>query len=131
MCLYIKDSQNILNKLIKQIKPLIAKEDIIVYKVLDQNNYSPYRAYKYTEGFHYYETGDIIPEVGKCSTDIIIKKGLHSYSSYTIASTRRNSTDKIVKMIIPKGSKYFIGKNEDIVSDNLIWYKGAKQYFKN
>lgn len=35
---------------------------------------------------------------------------------------KRERGGKLVKMYIPKGSKYYKGINGDIVSNNLIWY---------
>lgn len=59
-----------------------------------------------------YETKDLINH-GGC-----VHKGLHAYTK----KFRTSEEYHMVKMIIPKGSQYFLGSNYEIVTNNLIWY---------
>lgn len=122
MCLYSKT--NI---------PMIAKKDIKVYKILYKINkkfLTPYKFFRMEEGYHYIQTGKKFKVFLNWGMYLYrIEKGLHAYT--TLKEARRNLFEYsvIVEMIVPKGSEYFIDKiNKEICSDNLIWYKGAKQY---
>ncbi len=113
-------------------KPNIAKEDIKVYKALDCFNgvyQTPYRGYTMKEGEHYYQTGKIFgtsitKRWGTARLEINITQGLHAWLKRKSAVGAANN---IIEMIIPKGSKYFIGMYGDIVSDNLIWPWSTKK----
>jgi hypothetical protein len=100
-------------------KPLIAKTNITVYKVLE--NYgnqmvSPHRSvvYKFDElkkvkSF----SSEIMDEWNRC-WKIRINRGLHSYNAKQIDLLIRRyqyNHYSIIKCKIPKGSKYF--KNEE------------------
>lgn len=102
----------------KKPRPFVAKKPIKVYKVLD-GMYSPYRRFRWQRGYNYYEDQPLI--VGVDYRLFIIGKGLHAYQSRDDAhgSFAYSSTSRIVEMIIPKGAKYFLGDNGDIVSDKL------------
>lgn len=107
-------------------KPLIAKKEIKVHKVLCfENNkyYSPYRGMKYQKGFHYTNnkfTKDIFFCIDRWYLNI--NAGLHSFVFGKIPPQYSSTSYKVVEMYIPKGAKYFLGTNNEIVSDNLIWY---------
>lgn len=127
MCLTIRGFKT--RKEAREFKPLIAKEDIKVYKNLRHNGYSPYQTFKYEKGFHY-----SVEKFGKTvdwSYDhpsypsvknwyLQIDKGLHSYTS--LAKAKESFDCKTVVMYVPKGAKYYINDNREIVSNNLIWY---------
>lgn len=110
--------------------PLIAKKDILVYKILQKyNNHSPYYYMKYEKGFLYYQDGKrqfssyIMPLV--FSWNLEINQGLHSYKNKKVAedclfSVFTDPSYKIVEMIVPKGSKYFENDGE-IVSNQLLY----------
>ena len=118
--------------------PKIAKKDIIVYKQLKRYKgkykttfYTPYMGYKMEEGIHYFQTNkkftikNTLSIFGKYS----IERGLHSYTNLNVAKQSLLMNEIIVEMVIPRGSEYFENKQDkEIVSDNLIWYKGAKIY---
>lgn len=114
-------------------KPLIAKKDIIVYKVLRKNNTSRYKRFKFKKGYQYtndkfgfsyydyykyYDSYKPIIKLWKLS----IEEGLHSCIDKNSTNQHNHGDSKIIKMIIPKGSEYFLGKRGDIVSNKLIWY---------
>lgn len=113
MCLYAKGSR---------IKYEIAEEDIVVYKRLLLDNRSPYMKFQY-----------------KSNSTITLKKrlvayarfeiseGLHAYVSRKTAKrecykgkTYSYCDEKVVKMIIPAGTRYALGTNDEIVSECLV-----------
>lgn len=108
-------------------KPLIAKKDIRVYKVLNTNcNTSMVRGMKYYKGFHHTELKPFNSKIYKVYWPdywyIDINSGLHSYTNIKRANLMKCSGEKVVVMYIPKGSLFFKGDNEDYVSDQLVWY---------
>ena len=120
MCLSIN------KKFHKNNKPLKAEKDIRVYKCLDIQ-------FGITTPFMYHPIK--FDEEGKCiltsgelkpTSEDTINKGIHAY---------RTKNDAIItclmfpetgttafKATIPKGTKYFIGNNGDIVSEKMIIY---------
>lgn len=98
--------------------PLIAKKDIICYKVLTEDNYSPYYYRNYTAAI---KNSDVIqdktPECIKNFSNLFkISRGfIHTYSELANLKYELYSTQsallllcKVYKCIIPKGSKYFV-----------------------
>ena len=136
MCLTLKQNYKTRREAregLKKVKPRIAKKDIIVYKrIYLQNNkkegYSPYKNFVYNKGYQYHENKFTINvESYYGDWNIVINEGLHadisrSTSLYNIRHAFDNRKTSIIQMIIPKGSEYFLGKNNDIVTNNLIWY---------
>ena len=112
--------------------PKIAKEDITVFKVLKEYNYivpeytSPYRDHTYEMGKTYKSYLDN-PRTGYRSRTLI-SKGIHSFRSKAAANKLIKELPStltswlnlvIVQCVIPKGSKYHLGYNLEIVSDKL------------
>ena len=92
-------------------KAKTAKEDIICYKTLDKDLYSPYRNHKY-------ELGKDVTSDYPMTVDNIgsIFCGLHSFKTFKDAKTELEiwaivqfKTIVIYKAIIPKGAEYFEG----------------------
>lgn len=56
---------------------------------------------------------------------LVVSEGRHAYNNIKKARemTYGISSYKIAKMTIPKGSKYIVGVDGDIVSNRLIWKK--------
>jgi len=130
----------------------IAKEDIIVYKVLRLKSkfwpalsgLSPFQDFKYIISKTYtskFILGDYSRPYDIYDTPeyhLKIENGLHAYvNSSNVFMNRTLSSSKphkVFEMIIPKGSKYFVGTRHDIVSDTLIWpskFYFLKQKIKN
>lgn len=130
----------------------IAKEDIIVYKVLRlKSNFwpilsglSPFQDFKYIIGKTYtskFVLGDYSRPFNIYDAPeyhLEIENGLHAYASSSNEFMNRTLSSskphKVFEMIIPKGSKYFVGTRHDIVSDTLIWpskFYFLKQKIKN
>lgn len=130
MCLFSKKIFNSYNEIDKFKKNLpIIKKNITVYKILNKDNKSPYRGFKYEQGFHYTESSFNIQSFQffnysplKVKYRVKIFRGLHVFKKLKQAKTNLRYDDKIVKMIIPKDSVYIEGINGDIVTNNLIWY---------
>ena len=99
----------------------IAKEDIVCYKLLDSKLKSPFKGFKYKLNKLTVSNLDIPDE------DKDIYKGLHAYQNISSANSDIKGirlffgiiTD-VYKAIIPKGSRYYLGKHNDIVSNQMI-----------
>lgn len=124
MCLIIKDKiyrcRQSAKRAERTLKPKKATHDILVFKVLNLEQVSPYRGFKYTMGKEV--AAKIVKELkdhGCGSYDIEIHQGLHAWrcKNDVIGSLR-----KCHPAIIPKGALYYIGDSDDIVSNKLIVY---------
>lgn len=121
-------------------KVKIAKREIKVYKALeteylDYGYTSPFNHFEYKEGYHYSEDSlEVKPGTFGWGTHTQyvakVEKGLHAYTSLRWAKREwEGYTDMIfVEMYIPEGAEYLEGDDSEIVSTELIWYKGAKIY---
>ncbi len=120
MCLEIKNKFKSATEIKKFMKnPLIAEKDLKVYKILEicyGNIVSPFQYVSYTENelktvkeFKYHYSYDNI---------LYIEDGLHCFSKKRSAIDLKKSLPKtfIVECIIPKGTPYFNGVDNNIVS---------------
>ena len=111
-------------------KPLVAKENIIVFKLL--NHYvgalpsvfsTPYRAYQIDFGirgsvgrFEYPHTELKLSSFGTGN----VTEGIHAFvRPYSDEDGKLH----IFHAIIPKGAKYYIGDSGDIVADKMIIFQ--------
>lgn len=127
MCLRINESCH--KKTKSKYIPLIAKEDMKVWKVITKKNCSMYRekyyepnlAYpevKFTYRWHEYAVYDY--RINEYISHHYIDRGYHAYKTYDEAKKYFDDTIyKIVEFIIPKGAKYFIGRDRDIVANKI------------
>lgn len=113
MCLYAKGYR---------IKYEIAEEDIVVYKRLTKDNYSPYVKFEYKSNT-VYKTEKRLTSPNR--RDIYV--GLHAYVSRSTArrecyfnSDAPFYNEKVVKMTIPAGTRFALGTNDEIVSECLV-----------
>ena len=102
----------------------VARKNITVFKVLSDCMVSPYRCKRFEYGVTYKSRFGF--KAGP--RNIHVESGLHSFS----ASTRARWTisrsgyyykpriDRVFEAVIPKGATYFVGIDEEIVSDRLI-----------
>ena len=104
-------------------KPLIADRDILVWKIIYDTNVSLYR------GFQYIANTQYCTEELKVQFEHSIHAGYHAYTTRETTRARvrtfrkvlqKGVKIKIVKFTIPKGAKYYIGNNLDIVSNTII-----------
>lgn len=108
----------------------IAEKDIFVWKRFHLTNYnlseknrelginelkSPYRNENYQLGLTYKAKFDKYHRYS-----YVVNKGIHAYISFKAANSRKNYSEVIIKCTIPKGSQYYLGNREDIVSNQLI-----------
>ena len=122
MCLYAKRIIQIFGKRKSIIQK--AHKDIVVYKVLFSNstykNCSIFERFLYKPGLNYPK----IPSSHKLFEKSQIWGGwLHAYldeKDALIVSTW-DVFAFVAKMIIPKGTKYILGKNNDICASCLKW----------
>jgi len=124
MCLTVDKEFNNESTAIEYTKnPKIAGRDRVVYKVLDKDNKSPYQGFKYHKGFLYYQTNKKKPfDIGVHSFwwgvyKININDGLHAFITKDAAEYLRIRSKvselRVVKMVIPKGARYFLGDDND------------------
>lgn len=113
----------------KQREPLIAKEDIVVYKIFTLEDRSPYQEFDYT------------PYIGKLFTDIadeecvtitgftgtfieleVFGGFIHSYTNLAKAKVIANQKlkRKVRECIIPKGTRYFISEFGTAIASKSI-----------
>ena len=117
MCLYTK-----------QIKPKVAEKDLVVYKVLDYNMGSPYYGLLYP--LNRKVTSELLcyDHVWNPRNQLFnVEEGLHAFTNRLAAHSHAQCLEYsnghiqfVYKAIIPKGSKYYIGIDNDIASDALI-----------
>lgn len=121
----------------RNVKCFVAKEDILVYKCLDCTNgeYSTpfqYMPIVFTKGKYVYNKVKMSQKIG-CGIreNALVSKGIHAYSTrgkaieisksfYDVNGTSMHYA------VIPKGSNFYIGNNDDIVSNNLIVYRDKR-----
>lgn len=125
MCLYIDTSKHKLGKNGIPL-PLIMEEDRVVWKVIGYNNISTTRLFQYDENSLYSIDGLKVYRVeGAIHQPRIVYVVDRGYHAYTTRRTARGCRclflcdGKIVKFVIPKGAKYFVGMDGDIVSDQI------------
>lgn len=115
----------------RNVKCFVAKEDILVYKCLDYINGEYCTSFQYmpiifTKGKYAYNKVNM-PK-SKCYWNDTIGVGIHAYSTRGKAielskSFYWNNGTSMHYAVIPKGSNFYIGNNDDIVSNNLIVYR--------
>lgn len=98
----------------------IAKKDIIVYKRfetrLDGRLVTPYNYFNWPKDGRCV----VVPEFGVCKKGnykLEVDEGLHAYVDMGTAESRVCfATEVIREMVIPKGTSYIIGDNQEIVA---------------
>lgn len=100
MCLYIKKGE----------KERTATEDMVVYKIIKNDNKSFWLNFQYQPNTLYRLRKKLKISEGA------IHEGFHAY---LFADVYKSYRTKYVKFIIPKGAKYYLGKNDDIVSTSI------------
>lgn len=117
----------------KTNEPSIASKNIVVWKLLEEHE--DFIGKYYTTPFHRVRidlneplcANEMIHITHFCSNKFKIDKGyIHCYQ--TAADARfwvfcHNSSIKICKAIIPKGTEYFMGEDGDICAKKIIFIK--------
>ena len=133
MCLLVR------NDLHKDSLPLIAENDIRVYKTLVESKNYPDGSHKVKPGqyvtphrlfpIEFDSTGKFVYKKTPMVTNVtewnavIVNEGLHSYYKINATLTPRERDSIMCDAIIPAGSKYYIGSDDDIVSNQLIVFE--------
>ena len=110
MCLYVK----------KGSKMKVAREPITVYKVLCNDNKSEFYKFQYKPNALYRLRRAL--KVVEYDGERRIYAGFHSFADISTgcaASIAYGSLKKLVEFTIPKGAKYYIGTNNEIVSTSI------------
>lgn len=137
---------------VKDNKPiaLVAKQSILVYKVLEVKN-KHYRTPYMLKGINFDdEYGMFFYKTTRFSINRThysyyytqyhydVSKGIHSYFVFDAANNASEhikimsgSNSNIHYAIIPKGSKFYIGIDSDIVSSNLVVFENEAKYNEN
>jgi len=113
MCLHVLG--NINNQPIE-----VAKADITVYKILTDDNISPYQRFSYEPNTLYRLRKPLV--ISTQWSKGIISEGFHAYLDKSETFCRvgfHNPQFKAVELTIPKGAKYVLGQNDDIVSTSI------------
>lgn len=122
-------------------EPKIAENDIEVWKVLTSNGLSPYQGYQYHPGMNRPGCAKTVPVPAK--QQFINGGYLHAYTSREPAEKHAlfSSSQSVVnylhllgkpgqgyfeeyvvqRMLIPKGSMYYEGYDDDICAECLYW----------
>lgn len=128
----------------KQKEPFIADKDITVYKMLDENSsdsaYSPYQSYHYKLNelyqtiieedeyiccFDNVDQTEIEIDYPHWMFDRVFKEyGLKAFGSGFHSTFKTERLDKykttIFECVIPKGSEYYIGFTDLVISNQII-----------
>lgn len=116
------------------VKCFVAQEDILVYKCIDckYGLYSTpfqYMPIIFTKGKYVYNEA-YMDEYAYCGRDAGagINVGIHAYGTKAAAmatskSFHSSSGTSMHYAVIPKGSNFYIGVDEEVVSNNLIVYR--------
>ena len=107
------------------LKPLIAEKDIFCKKRLIKylnHLYTPFRGVSIE-----FNNGIYIQKAYRFSVDEFgnINQGIHSHSKYY----RSLDSTIVYPCIIPKGTQYYIGSANDLVSLKLIIFKNKFRYW--
>ena len=117
MCLHIPKSDSHRHTAVNPIN---------VYKVLERNDQSPFQNFKYKPNERVKARmrknkrtdHNFVDQATFDPNEVSI--GLHAFRSLQSAKGFYHpNNEKIVKMTIPKGAHYYIGDEDDIVSDTL------------
>ena len=115
-----------------QNQPKIAKEDILVFKLLNKNK-TPYRHKRvfFLFGRAHMQSQLKIECFDQFENRVFI--GLHSFNDVTKAEVESSFIgSKIYNAVIPKGSMYVMSTdNDEIASNKLIIFKRYKDYLKS
>jgi hypothetical protein len=124
-----------------QLKPKVAKKNILCYKILEIDIAD--ETYNYKKLIRTPYQGDLIKSFDKCITpdyfqeefkmgeQLIIEHGIHSFRNITAAKNRNlelsigrlpNDIQYVIAFCyIPKGTKYWIGRDCDYCSECLMF----------
>lgn len=126
-----------------ETRKLVAKTDLLVYKCLDSHHTG-----EFCTPFQYipvvFENGMAVIDGGKRALLVewehysdrravrVVNYGVHAYTkkiaAEATASYFRDCGTKAYYAVIPKGCKYYLGTDSDIVSTKMIVFKSKRDY---
>lgn len=117
----------------KRVRYKKAKSDIVVYKILvKKTNLSPYRDFQYLPNTEYSSVKLRATHHSAWNDDDEweIEEGLHAYTTLVRARFMLDYNEKVVLFVIPKGTRYVIGEDWEIVAERMITgdLKGIKKH---
>lgn len=115
-------------------EPMTAKENLVVYKVLDMKRTTPFMRFPVKFIFKKARLKakfeiSFIYNPFNATTFRVVYQGIHAYLTLQrcedLIRINAHISDNytIHKAIIPKGTNYFIGIYDDIVAEKMIIYK--------
>ena len=110
-------------------EPRIAEKDIVCYKFLDEDLKSPYIRFQYKLGETYTEQLPYLEIYSDCSAYNIHGGVFHAYRQIYL-KTEYIGFDicDAYKAIIPKGTEYWIGMDNDICARSIKIVRKIKWY---
>ena len=127
----------------RNVKCFVAEEDILVYKCLDCERGEfrtpfQYMPITFKRGKYIYTKVNMKKKAfyNEMSEGAYVESGIHAYRTMIRALAVSKSFydyngTYMHYAVIPKGSNFYIGKNDDIVSNNLIVYRDKKYFDKD
>lgn len=124
------------------VKCFVAEEDILVYKCLDCKDGAfctpfQYMPITFKRGKYIY-TKVYMKEKAYCGMNEYgyVYSGIHAYrakiKAYAVSKSFYDFDGTYMHYaVIPKGSKFYLGNDDDIVSNNLIVYRDKKYFDKD
>ena len=114
----------------------VAERDILVWKRLNPGGRSPYRNFRYIMGRLY--TASMANYVSASWEWVNERRKYFSYAQMGVGLHAMRKPDaeqwrygnKVYPAIIPKGSRIFIGRDDDIVSNQLVVFQNMKELSK-
>lgn len=120
MCLTINGNFHPLKRVAR-----VAAFDMLVYKGLDditsKGGESPYQYFRYHFG-ETYESGMAVRGSTVNPAKTMVDAGLHACTDPSRARYHSN-TNQYAYGIIPKGTKFYYGTEQDIVAEKLVVYR--------
>jgi len=111
-------------------EPKTADKDIVCYKLLlqtsDGNFTSIVRNYPWS--IHEPVESKLGPRSLRFDE---VEEGLHAYMTLEAAEKSTFCFDRIAKAVVPKGSRYYLGTNDEIAADHMELTKVHRRLYKN
>lgn len=122
MCLRIN------SRIHPNLQPLVAKKDMVVFKVLEHKKHEWKTPYRNKRVFFFFGKIKLHAKLNVVY-DTYVDEGIHSclYASTATSVLSDCDNGNVFTAIIPKGAEYFIGTWGDVVSNKLIIYKTTKR----
>jgi len=117
---------------------IVAETDLLVYKCLDKRKYGYITPFQYLR-IDFDEDDTCLIKGGDGALQIedvwYINKGVHAYvnkkrADRTSEQFKKDSGTQTHFAVIKKGSPYYIGDSEDVVTTELIVFRTKKAYKK-